>query len=276
MKKLMIRIPVYYLIVVSGMYFLQDYFIYYPEKTDSKLIEKAAKNSSLRIWPDDVESYRGFVSPLEPQKARGTIIVFHGNAGSAIDRSYYVHALGRLRYRVILAEYPGYGSRPGKPGENQFTADAVETIRRAAKEFGHPLFLLGESLGCGVVCAAVAQSEIPIDAVGLITPWDSLLNLARDKYWFLPVRWMLKDAYDNVANLADYGRPVAVIIAAQDEIIPPRLANRLYETLQGPKRLWTFPKAGHNSWPSGPQEPWWGEMMSFLHPTASGEKLKLK
>jgi pimeloyl-ACP methyl ester carboxylesterase len=276
MKKLMLRLPVYYLIMVSGMYFLQDYFIYHPERTDSKLIEKAAKNSSFRIWPDDVESYRGFVSPLKPQKARGTIIVFHGNAGSALDRSYYVHALGRLRYRVILAEYPGYGSRSGKPGENQFTADAVETIRRAAKEFGHPLFLLGESLGCGVVCAAVAQSEIPIDAVGLITPWDSLLNLARDKYWFLPVRWMLKDAYDNVANLADYRGPVAVIIAAQDEIIPPRLANRLYETLQGPRRLWTFPNAGHNSWPSGPQEPWWGEMMGFLHPTASGEEPEFK
>ena len=99
MKKLMIHFPVYYLIVVSGMYFLQDYFIYHPEKTDSKLIEKAAKFSNLRIWPDDVESYRGFVSPLEPQKARGTIIVFHGNAGSALDRLYYVHALGQLGYR---------------------------------------------------------------------------------------------------------------------------------------------------------------------------------
>ena len=276
MKKLMIRLPVYYLIVVSGMYFLQDYFIYFPEKTDAKLIEKAAKNRGLGIWPDNVESYRGFVSPLEPQKARGTVIVFHGNAGSALDRTYYVHALGRLGYRVILAEYPGYGSRAGKVGENQFTADAVETIRLAAEEFGHPVFLLGESLGCGVVCAAVAQSDIPIEAVGLITPWDSLLNVARDKYWFLPVRWMLKDRYDNVANLADYRGPVAVIIAAQDEIIAPRLAKRLYESLPGPKRRWTFPNAGHNSWPSGPQEPWWGEMMGFLHSIGNGREPKLK
>ncbi len=272
----MIRLPIYYLIVVSGMYFFQDYFIYHPEKTDSKFIQKAARNSNLGIWPDDVKIYRGFVSPIESEKARGTIIVFHGNAGSAIDRSYYVHALGRLGYRMIVAEYPGYGSRPGKPGENQFTADAVKTIRLAAKEFGHPLFLLGESLGCGVVCAAVAQIDISIDAVGLITPWDSLLNLARHKYWFLPVRWMLKDTYDNVANLADYRGPVAIIIAEQDEIIPPRLANHLYETLRGPKRLWTFPNAGHNSWPSGPQEPWWDEMMRFLNSTPNDKELKSK
>jgi pimeloyl-ACP methyl ester carboxylesterase len=274
MKKLMIRLPIYYLIAVSGIYFLQDYFIYYPGKTDAKLIEKEAKNRGLGVWPDSVESYRGFVAPPAAQKARGTIIVFHGNAGAALDRSYYVHALGRLGYRVILAEYPGYGSRPGKPGEKQFTADAVETIRLAAEEFGHPLFLLGESLGCGVVCAAVAQSDVAIEAVGLITPWDALLNVARDKYWFLPVRWMLRDRYDNVANLANYGGPVAVIIAAQDEIIPPRLARRLYENLQGPKRLWTFPNAGHNSWPSSPQEPWWGEMMRFLASTNAGKKSK--
>ena len=274
MKKLMIRLPIYYLIVVSGMYLLQDYFIYHPGKTDFAVIEEAAKNRGLEIWPDHVESYRGFVSPPGPRKAAGTIIVFHGNAGSALDRSYYVHALGRLGYRVILAEYPGYGARPGKPGETQFTADAVETIRLAAAQFGQPLFLLGESLGCGVVCAASAQSEIPIDAIGLITPWDSLLNLARDKYWFLPVRWMLKDRYDNVVNLADYRRPVAVIIAGQDEIIPPRLARRLYETLPGPKRLWAFAKAGHNSWPSGPQEPWWGEMMNFLGSTTAENKSK--
>ena len=270
----MIRLPIYYLIVVSGMYLLQDYFIYHPGKTDSTIIEKAAKHRGLDIWPDDVESYRGFVSPPSPQKVKGTIIVFHGNAGNALDRLYYVNALGRLGYRVILAEYPGYGSRPGKTGETEFTADAVETIRLAVEQYGHPLFLLGESLGCGVVCAAVAQSDIPLNAVGLITPWDSLVNVARDKYWFLPVRWMLKDRYDNVANLADYRGPVAVIIAAQDEIIPPRQARRLYETLPGPKRQWIFPNAGHNSWPSGPQEPWWGEMMNFLESTDAGNKSK--
>ena len=169
---------------------------------------------------------------------------------------------------MLLIEYPGYGSRPGKIREQHFTADAVESIRLAMKEFGPPIFLLGESLGCGVVCGAVAKSNLPIDGVTLITPWDSLLNLAQAKDWFLPVRWLLKDRYDNVANLANYQGPVAVIMAGQDEIIPNRLTRRLYEALQGPKNLWTFPQAGHNSWPSGPHEPWWDEMMNFLLKTA--------
>lgn len=272
-KRWALHLPVYYLMVVVAMYSLQDYFIYYPEKTDSGRIEKWAQGSGLRLWPDRVETYRGFIAPGALPKARGTVLVFHGNAGTALDRTYYTVALGRLGYRVVLAEYPGYGARPGKPGENQFAEDAVESTRLALKEFGRPLYLLGESLGCGVVSAAVAKMNWPIDGLALITPWDSLTHLARDKYWFLPVQWMLKDSYDNVANLGNYQGPVAVVMAGQDEVIPNRLTRHLYETLSEPKRLWTFPEAGHNNWPSSPDEPWWKEMMNFLHPAASAGAL---
>ena len=267
-KRLMLPLTLY-LVVVVAMSSLQDHFIYYPEKTDPRRIEGLAKQSGLLLWPHKVKSYRGFIPLSMPQKAKGTILVFHGNAGTALDRTYYVGALGNLGYRVVLAEYPGYGSRPGKPGEIQFTADAVESARLTLKEFGRPLYLLGESLGCGVVSGAVATGNQPIDGLALITPWDSLTHLAMDKYWFLPVRWMLKDSYDNVANLANYYGPIAVVMAGQDEIIPNRLTRNLYETLREPKRLWTFPDAGHNSWPSSPAESWWGEMMNFLQPPAS-------
>ena len=265
MKKLMIRLPIYYLIVVAAMGLLQDYFIYYPDKSNPETTAQLARNNNWRVWPDGIDTYRGFVSAGESENPRGTILVFHGNAGNAVHRSYYAMALNRIGYRVLLAEYPGYGARPGKVGEESFTADAVETVRLAMKEFGRPIFLLGESLGCGVVCAAVAKSNVPIEGVALITPWDTLPNLAQDKYWFLPARWIVKDQYDNVANLTNYPGPVAVIMAEQDEIIPNRLTRRLYEMLPGSKRLWAFPGAGHNSWPSGSQEPWWGEMMTFLH-----------
>jgi alpha-beta hydrolase superfamily lysophospholipase len=264
MKKLMIRLPIYYLVVVTSMYFLQNFFIYHPEKSNPETIAQLARSNNWRIWPDTIDTYRGFVSEGQSDRSGGTIVVFHGNAGMALDRAYYAMALNRLGYRVILAEYPGYGARPGKPGEKLFTADAVETIRLVLAEFGRPAFLLGESLGCGVVSTAIANSDSPIEGVALITPWDSLPNLAQALYWFLPARWIVRDRYDNVANLAPYQGPVAVLMAGQDEIIPNRLTHKFFEALPEPKRLWTFPDAGHNSWPSGSDEPWWNEMMNFL------------
>ena len=270
MKKLMTRLPIYYVIVVACMYLLQDFFIYHPKGSDPEIIAQMASSKNLRLWPDSVDTYRGFVSEVKSKQIRGTILIFHGNAGNALDRTYYATAFNRLGYRVVIAEYPGYGSRPGKPGEQQFTKDAVETIQLVQKAFGQPIFLLGESLGCGVVCAAVAKTNVPIVGVALITPWDTLPNLAQDQYWFLPARWIVKDRYDNVANLANYRGPIAIILAGQDEIIPNRLTRHLYETLPEPKRLWTFPKAGHNTWPSGAHEPWWSEMMNFLQPQIAG------
>ena len=99
----------------------------------------------------------------------------------------------------------------------------------------------------------------------LLTPWDSLLNEAEAKFPWLPVRLFLRDKYDNVANLAGYKGPVAVIMSRQDEVIPNRLTERLYTGLSAPKRMWTFAYAGHNDWPAEPELAWWSEVMDFLN-----------
>ena len=178
MKKLMVRLYFFSLVIVCSMYFLQDFFIYHPKRSNPEAIAQLAQNKSLRIWPDTIDTYRGFVSEGKSVKPRGTIIVFHGNAGYALNRLYYPAALNRLDYRVLLAEYPGYGARSGKAGEPQFTADAVETIRLVATEFGPPIFLLGESLGCGFACAALVDTNATFQGVDLITPWYTLPNLS--------------------------------------------------------------------------------------------------
>jgi pimeloyl-ACP methyl ester carboxylesterase len=103
-----------------------------------------------------------------------------------------------------------------------------------------------------------------MDGVVLLTPWDSLPNLAQKLYRFLPARLLVKDRYNNQENLQGYKGPVAILMAEQDEIIPGSLTKHLYESLPGIKKLWVFPHAGHNSWPTEPDEPWWAEVIGFL------------
>ncbi|MEM6327758.1 MAG: alpha/beta hydrolase, partial [Bacteroidota bacterium] len=78
-----------------------------------------------------------------PDSARGTVVVFHGNAGSALDRGYYVRALRPRGLRVVLAEYPGYGGRPGSPTEAVLVEDAVRTLRTVAEAYPGPLVVWG-------------------------------------------------------------------------------------------------------------------------------------
>jgi len=94
---------------------LQRNMLYYPGTYLPS--QEALAAHHLQFWPSGPDEYRGFVSTAPAGNSKGTIVVFHGNAGTAADRVFYVDALAPLGYRVILAEYPGYGGRKGKPKE---------------------------------------------------------------------------------------------------------------------------------------------------------------
>ncbi|HEY6073191.1 MAG TPA: alpha/beta fold hydrolase, partial [Anaerolineales bacterium] len=195
---------------------------------------------------------------------RARVLVFHGNAGSALDRAYYAAALVPRGLSVSILEYPGYGARAGELRETAFVSAGVEAARAAVEQFGEPLYLFGESLGCGVASAVAGSGRVPVAGVVLITPWDSLPRMAQTVYWYLPAKWLTKDQYDNVRNLNRYPGPVAVAVAEQDEVIPPERSRRLFDLLSGRKKLWVLSGAGHNDWPGAVDPPWWSEVMRFV------------
>ena len=199
------QIAGFYLLLVLAAYLLQDYMLYPAGKLSPDQAKNRYAREGLKPWPGEVPAHQGYLAEPENYNAKGTVIVFHGNAGSALDRGYYSDALNRLGYRVILAEYPGYGCREGKHGEKFFVPDAVKTVSSARKQFGEPLFLFGESLGAGVAAAIAAEKPGLVDGIAMITPWDSLSSLAQGKFWFLPARFIVKSRFDSISNLAGYG-----------------------------------------------------------------------
>ncbi|MEX3948443.1 alpha/beta hydrolase [Paraburkholderia sp. EG287B] len=237
---------------------LQERFLYFPERA---VIEDVVSDR-LAAWPT-MEALRGLAAE-PPGTASGTAIVFHGNAGHAGHRAFYAAALNRLGLRTILAEYPGYGPREGTPDEQRLVADARETIELAHRLYGAPVLVIGESLGAGVVAAAGARERDKIAGLMLITPWDTLLNVAAFHYPWAPVKWLMHDRYDSVAHLAGFGRPVLVVVAERDSIVPPRLGEALYDALPGPKQLWIVQAAEHNDWPGHVDASWWREAIDFL------------
>jgi uncharacterized protein len=252
-----------YGLLILLVFVMQRRMIYAPES--SRPAEDAVLAMGLRVWAAADGDFRGFVSTVDPSPpSKGTVVAFHGNAGSAWQRDYFIRALQPLGYRVILAEYPGYGGRPGETSETAFVEDAIDTVKKARAAFGAPIFLLGESMGCGVAAAAAACPDTDASGLILITPWDSLADLAQTHYWYLPARILTIDRFDSVRNLQSFNRPVAVAIAKKDTVVPNRHSLRLYNSITAPKRLWEFPDAGHNSWPTEADARWWREAMDFI------------
>ena len=250
-----------YLLFCAFVFVFQRKMLYMPG--GYKISEQAAANLGLRYWPSP-EKFQGFTSLAEPADPQGTVIVFPGNAGAAYHRDFYLQPLNAQNLRVILAEYPGYGGRVGSPSESLLVADALETIRLAHQAYSEPLYLWGESLGCGVVAGAVHQTETPIQGLVLFLAWDTLPDLAQTHYWYLPARWLVKDRYNSVQNLKGYPGRIAVVLAGQDEVVPVKHGLRLYESIETDKELWLFENARHNYVPIGPELVWWREVVGFV------------
>ncbi len=242
---------------------MQNRYLYFPsaERPSLQMLE----HENMKLWQATASDYRGLIAVHEAPAPNGTIVLFHGNGGTALDRSFYLKPFMELGFRVILAEYPQYGGRPGKVGEKPFVADGLETVNLAYKQYGEPLYLLGESLGCGVAAAIVKQTSVPVAGIILITPWDTLASVAKSIFPFLPVKLVLTDKYDSIANLKSFKKKISIIGAERDEILPIRHAINLYNSIpEGKKRMWIIKGAGHNDWPFHMDASLFKEMTDFV------------
>lgn len=242
---------------------MENKFLYFPssEWPASGLLTA----EKMQLWQKTSRDYRGLIADPARPAPSGTLVLFHGNGGTAADRGFYLEPLGNLGFRVILAEYPKYGGRPGKVGEKPFVDDGLETVRLAYEQYGAPLYLLGESLGCGVAAAIAKNTSVPIAGLILITPWDTLAAVAKSLFLFLPTSLFLTDKYDSVGNLQSFKGKISVVGAERDEILPIKHARNLYQSLpQGHKRMWVIKGAGHNDWPYYADGSLWKEITDFI------------
>jgi hypothetical protein len=161
----------------------------------------------------------------------------------------------------LLVDYRGYGASDGSPSEEALSADAIEWFDYAKQKLdAKRIVAFGRSLGSGVaVRLAPARA---VDAVILVTPFDSLTNVARHHYPYLPVSWMLKHPFDSLSRAPSIAAPLLCLVAERDEVIPVVHSRRLFDAWQGPKRWVELAGAGHNSTDDMPA--FWQAIREFL------------
>src|SRR5262249_37076864 len=94
--------------------------------------------------------------------------------------------------------------------------------------------------------AVALAAEKPVARVVLESPFTSIADVASSIYWFLPVRWLIKDPYRSDLRIAKVTAPVLVLHGERDNVVPIALGERLYELINAPKLFVRFPAAGHN------------------------------
>lgn len=235
-----------YLLICGFVYLRQDSLIFFPTRESAEASEDAARRSGFEPWRNSRGELIGWVS--RGGNPANALLVFHGNGGNALMRTYLASLPGAQAdgQKTYLLEYPGYGARVGVTSQESFVKAGVEAVDEVKRLGGKRIWVLGESLGTGVASQVAAQRPDQIDAVFLLTPFDSLSNAAAVHYPWLPCQWLVRHPFDSATALKSYPGPVAFLVAGQDSVVPARLGKRLYEEREGPKRLWVDEEADHN------------------------------
>lgn len=248
---------------------LQRQMIYFPTRAPEAALLAAAERDGVEPWHDENGERIGWRVPAVEQPSKARVLIFHGNAGLALHRTYFADGLGAaMKAEVLILEYPGYGSRAGSPSEAALVEAGEKALKQAKRESGSPVILVGESIGSGVAAGVAARAPELVAGMVFITPMTSLVDVAAHHYRWLPVRRMLADRYPVVDWLKQYPGPVAFVLADADEVIPKEIGQRLYDHYAGLKRLWIKPGM-HNTMLAQVDAAAWQEVVDFILPPGS-------
>ena len=223
-----------YSLVLTLTYIFQRNLLYHPTENnysgDQILVDiekvkiKTSDNIELISWyhNKDFNKYK-------------TILYFHGNAGSLENRIHKINHFKDINVNFLIFAWRGFSGNKGKPTEKGLYEDAKSAVQwlklKGINE--ENLSLYGESLGTGVAIE-IAQNK-NFSGVILESPFTSMIDTGTDKYPFLPVRFLLKDKYENNRKIKNIKSPILVMHGKIDKIVPFYMGKKIYELANEPK-----------------------------------------
>ncbi|MEE4111792.1 MAG: alpha/beta fold hydrolase [Desulfobacteraceae bacterium] len=241
------------------LYLLQGKMIFFPQPTAPHNQSRYAGNE-IRLRHGDITLtgwfFKNEIGPGHP------LVVYYG--GNAEDVTHNFADLGRFSAQSFLfMNYRGYGGSDGKPSETALLSDALFVIDHLlATEGIDPahVVVMGRSLGSGVAVHVAAKRKV--GGVILVTPFDSLVNVARSHYPIFPVGLMLKHRFDSASLAPGITTPALFLTAANDQVVPVRFAKQLASVWAGPITSVTVAGTDHNTIETSPV--YWKAVNAYL------------
>lgn len=223
-----------YLGICLAMFVFQRSLLYYPQPRAVTVPESTlvlqVPGSQLVVT----------VRPLSGAKA----IIYFGGNGEDVSSSLESFSRAFPHHALFLLHYRGYGGSTGHPSERANNSDAVALFKNVYAKHAD-VAVIGRSLGSGV--AIRLASEAPASRLILVTPYDSIEEIAAAEYPYLPVKLLLLDRYESWKYAPGIAIPTTLIAAQNDEVIPRASTEKLFTRFRsGVASRAVIQGAGHN------------------------------
>ncbi len=181
---------------------------------------------------------------VPPRDGKPVLLYLHGNGGALRYRVERFRRLSKDGIGLLALEYRGYGGNAGSPSEQGLIADAEAAYAYAVAHYPvSQIVVWGESLGTGVAVALAADK--PVGRLILEAPFTSAEALGAQRYWYLPVRLLMKDQYRSDQRIRKVTAPLLILHGVQDRIVPYAMGEHLFDIANKPKHIVRFLDGGH-------------------------------
>jgi fermentation-respiration switch protein FrsA (DUF1100 family) len=176
----------------------------------------------------DNEKLQGLL--FQPESSRGLVIICHGNGDILCYMEEEVQAMGqRFGVSVLAFDYRGFGNSEGFPNSQRLYDDGQAAYDFAVDQGFSPneIVVYGRSLGGAIAVSIAAENEVA--GLGLRSTFSYITDVAAEKYFWLPVRWLLSNRFPSADKIPSYQGPLVQRHGTADGIVPIKFGRELHD-----------------------------------------------
>ena len=178
-------------------------------------------------------------------KGRPTVLLFPGNGDNIANYGFLAELLSAHGYGLLALSYRGYPGSTGSPTEAGLLVDGLAAFDwLSTQERSSPIVILGRSLGTGVAVNTAAERDAT--AVVLVSAYESILAVASDQYFYLPVAALMTDSFRSDLRIARVAEPKLFLHGDLDTSVPLASGQALFDAAPEPKTFSVQRGRGHS------------------------------
>jgi dipeptidyl aminopeptidase/acylaminoacyl peptidase len=227
---------VLYATVCALLYFNQDDLLFHPQPTSKQevieILNQYPEFDTLSFVMKDGNRTYGYISKYTIEDKLPLVLYFGGNAEEvshlADFKKYFPNTI------MVLMNYRSFGLSQGKISEQTMFSDALEVydnlIANPRVDVNN-VIVMGRSIGTGV--ATYVSSQRKTNATVLITPYENMIEVAFEKYPFVPISLLIKHRFESDTYAPNIKTPMLALISYNDQVIPKHHAYKLKASWKG-------------------------------------------
>ncbi len=171
-----------------------------------------------------------------------TLVHYHGNSGFLLSQLKAIYNLIDKDIQVFMVDYSGFGYSTGEATRKNLLLDGVSTleyVRELPEVKNTRLVLYGQSIGGHLAAVVAEQANGNIDGLIMEGAFTSHKAIAGKQ---VPVLGSLltSQQYSAIRSIQHVSVPVLIIHSTEDETIPFKMGEKLYEKANEPKAFYAI------------------------------------